>query len=126
MQDVVKGDVPKLSSRITLSREPVPAGARRRNTRSVAFGGKLSQLGADDPAGPVRLTLAWSQSANGRTRLRRVVGTSANGGSFDVTVPGMRGGWWRAVATYPGSSDYDSAKSDPVKVRVSPTRHVRR
>jgi polysaccharide biosynthesis protein PslG len=126
MQDVVHGDVPKLRSRISLSREPVPAGTRRAQRRPVAFGGKLSQLGAEHPAGAVRLALTWSQSENGRTRLRRVVGAGATDGSWFVTVANMRPGFWRAVATYPGTSDYDSAKSDPVKVRVTAPRHTRR
>ena len=104
----------------------MPPGARSKTRRSAGFGGKLSQLGAEKPAGVVKVTLAWSQSASGRTRLRRVVSTTAGDGSFYVTVPNMRAGWWRAVATYPGTSDYDSAKSDPVKVHVTAPRHTRR
>jgi hypothetical protein len=126
MKDVVHGDVPKLRSRITLDREPVPAGTRRSLRRPVAFGGKLSQLGAEDPAGLVKLSLAWSPAANAKTSLRRVVSTAAADGRFFVTIANMRAGWWRVVATYPGSSDYDSAKSDPVKVRVTAPRHRRR
>ncbi|MFL5911075.1 MAG: hypothetical protein ACJ768_10955 [Gaiellaceae bacterium] len=123
MKDVVHGDVPKLGSRITLDREPVPAGTRRSLRRPVAFGGKLSQLGAEEPAGAIRITLT---TADARTRLRRVITTTAADGRFFVTIPNMRAGMWRAVATYPGTSDYDSAKSDPVKVRVTAPRHRRR
>jgi polysaccharide biosynthesis protein PslG len=126
MKDVVHGDVPKLRSRISLDREPVPAGTRRSKRRAVSFGGKLFQLGAEDPAGVVKLALAWSPDANGRTRLRRVIGTAAADGRFYVTVSNMRAGWWRAVATYPGTSDYDSDRSEPVKVRVTAPRHRRR
>jgi len=108
LQDIVHGEVPKLSSSMTLSRAKI-AGTRvsRSGRRAVTFTGRLSIVSVDRPSGPVTLTLS------GPHRKTRQSAT-ATGGRFTTRFARVGPGRWRAVAQYAGTSDYVGSTSDPV------------
>jgi hypothetical protein len=119
MGDVVRGDVPKLASSVTLR----GAGVRKmRAGRPLSLTGRLGMVAAEQPAGAVTLTLSRAPRAGAAYRRRRAMRLATGDGRFATTLRGLAPGRWRFVATYPGSADYDASRSDPVTVVVKPRR----
>ena len=123
LYDVVHGQLPKLQSTITLRGARTPA-KRSRNParRPMYFSGKVQAVGADRPPSPITLTLTWARDARSRPAKRRTIELKADDGRYFTMLNRPKPGYWRAVATVPGTSDYDASKSDPVTVVVKKPR----
>src|SRR4051794_5324199 len=124
LSGVVRGELPKIDSHIALAGVPSSARLRlRRGTqRALGLGGTLDTVAAEDAVRPVTLTLSWSPKRGGRAAKTRTIGLSARGGRFSTTLRHLRSGYWRAVASYAGSSDYYASTSTPLAFGVKRAR----
>jgi hypothetical protein len=126
LEDIVQGELPKLTSRITLARvRSSSRRARLSGTPTLSFRGLVDVIGADRVTRPVTVRLSWAPDADRRPVRRRVLRLSAEGGRFVATLRDPKPGFWLAVATYAGSDESERAESEPVTAVVKPT-HLRR
>jgi hypothetical protein len=121
LAEIAHGNLPKIESRISLARARLPANRRRRaTTRPISLRGTLDTAASQGAVGPVEVTMSWSPRPRGRTLKSRTLRPPVSGGRFAATLRNPKPGYWRAVASYPGSSDYYSSTSAPVSIVVKP------
>jgi hypothetical protein len=121
MKTIVAGDVPKIRSATTLVRVRPPGGRYRPGGRRyVSVGGRTETLAGDPVEGPVTVTLSWSAKRHARALGTRTARVDAVDGRFQTTLRNPRPGYWRAVARYAGTPDYETSASDPVTFVVRP------
>jgi hypothetical protein len=116
MADVVHGRIGSIRSTIRLTSVRIRHGG-------LAVAGTLLTPGAPQGAGRVALTLEWSAKKTfGRGGTTRTLRLGVRGGRFATRLARPRPGFWRVIAHYSGSRDYQPSMSQHVTVAVGLSR----
>jgi hypothetical protein len=119
LKSIAAGNVQKIRSDISLTRNrSLLKLGRRALFTPLSLSGTLETPGAQGASYPVTLTLTWSPKFGGAARRSKTFRVNAANGRFATTITRMRPGYWRAVAKYAGSSDYESSTAGPVSMVV--------
>jgi polysaccharide biosynthesis protein PslG len=123
LKSIAAGKVPKIDSEIDLGRVRNVARLGRRYLKPpLPISGTLDTPGAQGAPYTVKLTMSWAPRRGAQAARTRTFMVNASGGQFSTTMTRMRPGYWRIVASYPGSADYTASSSSPEGVVVKRPR----